>query len=266
MSVAFSTVDSFASEPFHGNPAGVLVLPALPSAAWMQAVAGELNLPATAFVAPREGGFDIRWFTVTRVLTLCGHGTLAAARVLWADGHADGAAPILLESPGGTLVARRADDWIELDFPATPPVEVAIPPALREALGFEPLWVGRSRLDLVALLADEASVRSATLDLAALRRVETRGLMITAPSSDGAFDFVSRFFAPTIGIGEDSVTGSAHCCLGPYWAARLGKPEMVAYQASPRGGVVRVRVAGDRVVLGGRATLMTRGTLLVDPA
>jgi PhzF family phenazine biosynthesis protein len=269
MSVRYTQVDAFSAEPFRGNAAAVLVLDSLPSASWMQRVAVELGQAATAFVVkPGAGGtaFGLRWFTRVAELQLCGHGTLASSRVLWEDGVAPAGVPIEFQAPSGTLRASRHGDWIELDFPATPPVESAPPPGLAEALGVTPSWVGRSRFDVVAILDDEAAVRHAAPDLGALRRVEARGVIISAPASAGSeFDFVSRFFAPAVGIDEDSVTGSAHCCLAPYWAARRGREEMVGYQASPRTGVVRVRLAGDRVVLGGRTVLVARGELLVDP-
>jgi PhzF family phenazine biosynthesis protein len=269
MSVRYTQVDAFSTEPFRGNPATVMVLDALPSAAWMQRVAAELGLPATAFVVkPSDGGtvFGLRWFTRAAELQLCGHGTLASSRVLWEDGLAAAGEPIAFEAPSGALRASRHAEWIELDFPATPPVEAAPPAGLAEALGVTPSWVGRSRFDVVAILDDETAVRNARPDLGALRRVEARGVILSAAANAGSgFDFVSRFFAPAIGIDEDSVTGSAHCCLAPYWAARLERNEMVGYQASPRGGVVRVRVAGDRVVLGGQTALVARGELLVDP-
>ena len=271
MSVRYTQVDSFTAEPFRGNPAGVVVLDAWPQPAWMQRVAAELGLPATAFLLKpdaRAGDttFGLRWFTRVVELQLCGHGTLAAARVLWEDGHAPGGEPIAFAAPSGPLRASRHGEWIELDFPATPPAEVAPPAGLAEALGVAPSWVGRSRFDLVAVVDDEAAVRSASPDLGALRRVEARGIILTAAAEAGSgLDFVSRFFAPSVGIDEDSVTGSAHCCLAPYWAARLGRQEMVGYQASSRSGVVRVRVDGGRVVLGGQTALVARGELLVDP-
>lgn len=269
MSVRYTQVDAFSAEPFRGNPAAVVVLDALPSPSWMQRVASELALPATAFVVkPTDGGtaFVLRWFTRAAELQLCGHGTLASSRVLWEDGLAPAGEAIEFHAPSGTLRASRRGEWIELDFPATPPAEEDAPAGLAEALGVRPSWVGRSRFDVVAILDDEAAVRNATPDLGALRRVEARGVMISARAGAGSgFDFVSRFFAPRIGIDEDSVTGSAHCCLAPYWASRFGRDEMVAYQASPRTGVVRVRVAGDRVVLGGQTALVARGELLVDP-
>jgi PhzF family phenazine biosynthesis protein len=267
MSVRFTHVDSFTSEPFRGNPAGVVVLAAWPSADWMQRVAAELNLSATAFLVRRDDGFGLRWFTRTVELALCGHATLASARVLLDEAQTPASAPITFHTTqSGALRAIPSGDWIELDFPATPPEETAAPPGLAEALGASPTWVGRSRFDLVAVVDDEQQVRAARPDLGALRGIDARGIMITArAAAGGEHDFVSRFFAPSVGIDEDPVTGSAHCCLAPYWAQRLGRDELVGYQASARGGVVRVRVAGDRVVLGGQTTVVARGELLVDP-
>ena len=270
MSVRFTKVDAFTAEPVRGNPAAVIVLDAWPSPHWMQSVAAEMSLPATAFAVRQDGAaatFGLRWFTRVAELVLCGHGTLAASRVLWEDALVPAGEPIVFHAQSGALSATRNGDWIELDFPATPPVEAESPAGLAEALGVTPSWVGRSRFDLVAIVDDEATVREATPDHGALRRVGARGVMLSAVARAGSgFDFVSRFFAPGIGIDEDSVTGSAHCCLAPYWAARLGRDEMVGYQASPRGGVVRVRVAGDRVVLGGQTAVVARGELLVDPS
>ena len=271
MSVRFTHVDAFTAEPFRGNPAAVVVLDAWPQAAWMQSVAAEMNLSATAFLVKESEGagaaFGLRWFTRVAELQLCGHGTLAGARVLWEDGLAPAAGPIAFHAQSGTLHASRTGDWIELDFPATPPEATAPPAGLAEALGVTPSWVGRSRFDLIAVLDDEAAVRGATPDHAALRRIDARGVMLTAAASRGAgHDFVSRFFAPSLGIDEDPVTGSAHCCLAPYWAARLGRQELIGYQASARSGVVRVRVAGDRVRLAGQTAIVARGELLVDPS
>jgi PhzF family phenazine biosynthesis protein len=269
MSVRFTQVDAFTSEPFRGNPAAVVLLDAWPQTSWLQDVAAEMCMPATAFVVKGDGAgaaFGLRWFTRVAELALCGHGTLAASRALWEDGLAAAGEPIAFAAPNGALHATRHGDWIELDFPATPPVEIEPPAGLAEALGVTPSWVGRSRFDIVAIVDEEATVRKATPDQGALRRVEARGVMLSAAADAGSgYDFVSRFFAPAVGIDEDSVTGSAHCCLAPYWAARLGHHGLLGYQASPRGGVVRVRVAGDRVVLGGQTAVVARGELLVDP-
>ena len=266
MSVRFTQVDAFSSEPFRGNPAAVVVLDEWPRPQWMQSVAAEMNLAATAFPVRREDGFGLRWFTPAVELALCGHATLASARVLWDEGLAAAAEPIAFHTQSGVLRAQPAGDWIELDFPATAAVEVASPPGLAAALGVTPSWVGRSRFDIVAVADDERQVREARPDHGALRLVGARGVILTAAASAGSgHDFVSRFFAPGVGIDEDPVTGSAHCCLAPYWAQRLGRDELVGYQASPRGGVVRVRVAGERVFLAGQTTVVVRGELLVDP-
>jgi len=266
MSIAFTQVDAFTAEPFRGNPAAVVVLPRWPSAEWMQAVAAEMNLSETAYLVRQDGGFGLRWFTPAVEVALCGHATLASARVLWDDGHAPPSAPLVFHTLSGTLTATARGEWIELDFPATPPTELPAPEGLAEALGVRLSWVGRSRFDVVAVVDDEREVRAAAPDHSRLRRLGARGVMHTAPAAPGSgHDFVSRFFAPGSGIDEDPVTGSAHCCLAPFWAARLGRNELVGYQASPRGGVVRVRVDGDRVQLGGQTAVVARGELLVDP-
>jgi PhzF family phenazine biosynthesis protein len=282
MSVAFTQVDAFTSEPFRGNPAAVVVLPRWPGETWLQAVAAEMNLSETAFLVARAGGshgapsYDLRWFTPTVEVALCGHATLASAAVLWTQhvaggsetGAADAAAapPITFHTRSGPLVATRRDGWIELDFPAMPPRPAAAPPGLAAALGVEPIWAGRSRFDMVVEVADETAVRDANPDFARLREVDARGVVLTAVAAPGAaHDFVSRFFAPRVGIDEDPVTGSAHCSLAPFWAQRLGRDRLTGYQASRRGGTVRVRHAGDRVVLAGTAVTVARGELLVDP-
>jgi predicted PhzF superfamily epimerase YddE/YHI9 len=266
MSVRFTQVDAFTSEPFRGNPAAVIVLAAWPQAAWMQSVAAEMNLAETAFLVPQPGGFGLRWFTPAVEVALCGHATLASARVLWDEERAPANEPIAFHTQSGVLRALPAGDWIELDFPATPPEESLPPLGFAEALGLSPSWVGRSRFDLMAVVDGEEQVRAARPDHGALRRLGVRGIMITAAGAAGSgHDFVSRFFAPGAGIDEDPVTGSAHCCLAPYWAQRLGRRELVGYQASARGGVVRVRVAGDRVLLGGQTAVVARGELLVAP-
>jgi PhzF family phenazine biosynthesis protein len=230
----------------------------------MQAVADELQLPATAFVSPLVDGFDLRWFTTTSELALCGHGTLASAHALFERGDAAPDAVIRFTTQAGPLSARRIDSRIELDFPSEPSVTAAAPPDLLEALGapgLAPVRVERNRLDYLVELESEAAVRAARPDLTLLRKVQTRGVILTARAST-AGDFVSRFFAPSVGIDEDSVTGSAHCALAPYWQRFLGKAAMVGIQVSRRGGVVHVEVAGDRVRLSGQAVTVLRGDLV----
>ena len=255
-------VDAFASEPFRGNPAAVCLLPAARDAKWMQAMAAELALPATAFVTPAvDGVHGVRWFTALAELALCGHGTLASAHALWETGHLPPDAPAHFTTVAGTLIASRRDGWIEMDFPAEPAHETTAPAALTEALRATPRWVGRNRLDYVVLLDDEAGVRALAPDLAALSALDTRGVIVTARAEGTGADFVSRFFAPRFGLPEDAVTGSAHCCLGPLWARRLGRASLTGYQASTRGGIVRVTVAGERVTLAGQAVTVFRGQL-----
>jgi len=255
-------VDAFTGEPFKGNPAAVCVLDEPRSEAWMQAVALEMNLSETAFLVPRDGRFLLRWFTPACEVRLCGHATLASAHLLWTEGIVDGSRAIEFETlHSGVLTARSADDRIELDFPARVPVETTPPDGLTEALGLEPLLVARAARDFLVLADSEETVRGLSPDFARLRRVEARGVMVTARSAE--FDFVSRFFAPAAGIDEDPVTGSAHCALCPFWAERLGKLEMIGYQASARGGVVTVALDGDRVKLSGAAVTTMRGELLV---
>jgi PhzF family phenazine biosynthesis protein len=234
----------------------------------MQAVAAEMNLSETAFLVRREDrlGFDLRWFTPAVEVALCGHATLASARVLWEEGHAPADQAIAFHTKSGELRATVEGEWISLDFPATPPTEAAPPAGLAAALGVEPRWVGRSRFDYMVLVDDAATVRDARPDIGKLAQVEARGVMLTARGDEGSgHDIVSRFFAPAAGVAEDPVTGSAHCCLAPFWAERLGRDELVAYQASRRGGVLRLRVRGERVELGGRTTVVARGELLCTP-
>jgi PhzF family phenazine biosynthesis protein len=222
-----------------------------------------MNLSETAFVRPRPDGFDLRWFTPKLEVDLCGHATLASAHALWTTGAAPSGEPIGFHSRGGVLVASQSGDFIELDFPATPAIECEPPPGLLAALGLEGLFVARTRFDIFLLAADASVVRALRPDFRQLAKVPARGVIVTAPSDDPRYDFVSRFFAPAAGVDEDPVTGSAHCCLGPFWSERLGKPSVVGYQASTRGGVVHARPNGDRVSLGGRAATVLEGRLLV---
>jgi predicted PhzF superfamily epimerase YddE/YHI9 len=259
-------VDAFTDRPFAGNPAAVVPLDAPRDAAWMQAVAAEMNLSETAFLVPRaeEDGWDLRWFTPAVEVDLCGHATLASAHVLWETGRLAVGEEARFLSRSGWLTAVRQDGWIELDFPATPPLPAEEPAGLGVALGARPVEVRKSRFDVLVELASEAEVRGLDPDLHHIAGLPVRGVIVTAraaPGSDTGFDFVSRFFAPAAGVPEDAVTGSAHCALGPYWQEKLGRSELLAYQASRRGGVIRVRVEGDRVKLGGQAITVLRGQL-----
>jgi PhzF family phenazine biosynthesis protein len=255
-------VDAFADKPFHGNPAAVCVLREEQSADWMQSVGAELNVSATAFVHRSDEGYELRWFTPTREIDLCGHGTLASAHLLWTEGIAPREMPIGFRTKSGVLTCRLADDLVELDFPATPPARTEPDQRLSDALHAQPSFFGKSKFDSFLVMDSEETVRSLKPDLRALGNVPAiRGVIVTSASQNPDYDFVSRFFAPAFGIDEDPVTGSAHCCLGPYWSERLGKTSMTAFQASKRGGTVRVRVDGDRVFLRGTAITILRGQL-----
>jgi len=256
-------VDAFADRPFTGNPAGVCLLARPEPDAWMQSVAAEMNVAETAFLVRREdGSFDLRWFTPAVEVDLCGHATLGAAHLLWEIGAVPAGERARFHTRSGLLTAWRDTDTIRMDFPAEPPVESAAPARLADALGVPLRFAGQNRLDWLVEVADEATVRAVRPDLPALTSLGTRGVIVTAPSSAEGRDFVSRFFAPGAGIDEDPVTGSAHCALAPYWAAKLGKRALVGYQASPRGGTVWCNVEGDRVLLGGRAVTVLRAKLL----
>jgi PhzF family phenazine biosynthesis protein len=259
-------VDAFTDRPFAGNPAGVCLLPAgSPRAGdedWMLAVAREMNLSETAFLVPVPDGFGLRWFTPVVEVDLCGHATLASAHILYEQGLLASGGTARFHTRSGLLSAQRRADRIELDFPSQPPAPAEAPEGLLEALAVEPLFVGRNRFDFLVEVESEQIVRGLSPDLRRLAVLRERGVMVTSRSRSPEYDFVSRFFAPGAGIDEDPVTGSAHCCLGPFWGARLGKGELTGYQASARGGVVRVRLAGERVLLCGQAVTVIRGELL----
>jgi PhzF family phenazine biosynthesis protein len=263
MPIRIVTVDAFTNVPFAGNPAAVCVMPEPRPDSWLRSVARELNLSETAFLVPRNGNFDLRWLTPSVEVDLCGHATVASAHVLWEDGHLPAGKQARFHTRSGLLTADRRGDWIELDFPvkiataAEPPAELL--PALGVAL---PVAVVKNVFDYLVEVESEEELRTLRPDHTTLRKIPVRGVIVTARSSTSDFDFISRFFAPASGIDEDPVTGSAHTALGPYWGAKLGKTEMTGYQASPRGGVVRVLLKGDRIILGGQAVTVMQATLL----
>jgi PhzF family phenazine biosynthesis protein len=263
MPVPLFVIDAFTDKPFAGNPAAVCLLPRLAEPAWMQSVATEMNLSETAFVSPIDGSvFALRWFTPAVEVDLCGHATLAAAHVLWETNAVGGSDPIRFQTKSGELICSKRESWIEMDFPALESNPTTPPPGLLASLGVDTIHIARSRFDHLVHVKSEAEVRAANPDFRALAAVNTRGIILTAPSDDPAFDFVSRFFAPAVGVDEDPVTGSAHCCLGPYWSRLLGRSLMIARQLSARGGVARIDLRGDRVILGGQAVTVHRGELL----
>jgi PhzF family phenazine biosynthesis protein len=257
-------VDAFTSTPFAGNPAAVCFLFAPREPGWMQAIAREMNLSETAFLLPRSDGYQLRWFTPSTEVDLCGHATLASAHALWEAGHLAPDQPAHFHTRSGLLRAERAADWITLDFPALPYAPAEQVADLHAILGTLPVavQVGKQGYDYLIELESEAAVRSLQPDLARLEALGMRGMIVTSRASDANYDIVSRYFAPGWGIPEDPVTGSAHCALAPYWQARLGKTELTAYQASARGGVLRVALRGERVQLSGQAVTVLRGTLV----
>lgn len=255
-------VDAFTDQPFQGNPAAVCILPEPGDETWMQNVAREMNLSETAFLVQREDGFNLRWFTPSVEVELCGHATLASAHILWEAGYLAHDEKARFHTLSGLLTAEQKEEWIEMDFPSRPAVPFDPPTGLVEAIGAEPKHVGKNQYDYLVEVESEMVVRELRPDFGKLHQFGIRGVMVTSTASSREFDFVSRFFAPGAGIDEDPVTGSAHCCLGPFWSQRLGVDKLVAYQASARGGVVRVHVDGDRVYLGGQAVTVMHGKLI----
>ncbi len=274
MSQSIAVVDAFTAAPYGGNPAGVCVLAAPAADTWMQSVATEMNHAETAFLVKRrtgsQDGYDLRWFTPAAEVDLCGHATLASAHHLWEAGHLAPDEQARFHTRSGLLTAQRividAQPWIEMDFPSEPVVATPTPEGLAAMVGAEPVFVGRNRMDFLVELEDEAAVRSLRPDFKQIHALSVaenmRGIIVTAAGTHSDADLVSRCFYPRFRIDEDPVTGSAHCALAPYWLTRLGKQELVAHQASARGGWLRLRVEGDRVKLCGQAVTTLQGELV----
>ena len=252
-------VDAFTDTQFHGNPAAICPLTSWLDDELLQAIAEENNLSETAFFIPEGENFHIRWFTPVCEVDLCGHATLATGHVLFYHRGYAGSL-ITFSSRSGELKVRKSGERLILDFPVDHLSPVPAPPGLAEALGSAPLEVYRGKDDFLAVYARQEEIEEMRPDFARVEKIQARGVIVTAPGR--SVDFVSRFFGPQSGIAEDPVTGSAHCALAPFWGARLGRVEMTGFQASARGGVVRVRLAGDRVILGGKAVTVLRGELL----
>lgn len=248
-------VDAFADGPDSGNPAAVCILEEEIPDRTKQEIASRANLSETAFLLERKGLFELRWFTPETEVDLCGHATLASAHILFTLGILPDTEDAVFSTKSGILAARRKSDLVEMDFPSEDPWEVEMPEDLLMAIPSVPLYVGRNRFDYVALYESEETVRNAVPELGHVRRLDSRGLIITSVSSSRRYDFVSRFFAPGAGIAEDPVTGSAHCCLCPFWNRRLGKKELTGYQASKRGGLVHTRLLEKKVRLSGKAII-----------
>lgn len=270
MRIPIRQIDAFTSERFRGNPAAVCVLDpeisAQLDAVKMQQIAAEMNLSETAFVTLGSDPYPLRWFTPNIEVDLCGHATLAAAFVLWQDGHVDVHSPIEFETRSGKLTCRLVESpahtpLIQLDFPALEFESISPPDELTQAMGVRPVAVVRSQMDHLIHVISEEEVLEANPDMALLARFPARGVILTAISDSPDRDFVSRFFAPGAGVPEDPVTGSAHCLLGPFWNSILGRSEFTAYQASRRGGFVRLALEGNRVLLQGSAVRVFYGEL-----
>ncbi len=256
-------VDAFTDMPFRGNPAGVCILKNQKDEKWMQAVAAEMNVSETAFLFREGDHYNLRWFTPVSEVDLCGHATLASAHVLYETKMEQPAATIVFKTKSGDLSSSSHGEFITLDFPAQPADEVEPPEALIGGLGMKPLYAGKSRVDYVVELPHDADVRNLEPNFEMLKTLDCRGIMVTSRSADENFDFISRFFAPRYGVIEDPVTGSAHCTLADYWSKKLGKTEFNAYQASKRGGVIKLILRNDRVFLLGKAVTILKGELAV---
>lgn len=227
----------------------------------MHNLAAEMNLSETAFLLRRKDGFDLRWFTPVTEVDLCGHATLASAHVLWQEGWLPRDKQAQFHTRSGLLTAEFQEGWIKMDFPAQDTQEVSPPQALLDAMKTEASFAGFNGVDYLLVLESEKTIAELNPDFNQLAKIPCRGVMVTSASASPDYDFVSRFFAPQVGINEDPVTGSAHCCLAPFWSRRLQKTEMTAFQVSPRGGVVKVRVQEDRVLLSGQAVTVFKGAL-----
>ena len=271
MSIQLLQIDAFSNASFGGNPAAVCLLTEERSADWMQSVAAEMNLSETAFLVKRaEGGYDLRWFTPTVEVALCGHATLASAHALWSEDHLSSTEAAQFHTRSGLLTCNREDDgWIRMNFPSRHAEAATEPTGMLDALGIPPeavRFIGRNVDDYLVEVDTAQVVYSLQPNFSQLATVETRGIIVTSRSDrteiDPKIDIVSRFFAPGSGINEDPVTGSAHCCLTPYWAPKLNKSKLIAYQASERGGILRLESRGPRVLLRGQAITILRGALL----
>ncbi|WP_251960227.1 PhzF family phenazine biosynthesis protein [Nostoc commune] len=264
MGQTITQVDAFTNTPFAGNSAAVCVLPAPQDEGWMQNVAQEMNLSETAFLVKQDDGFNLRWFTPMVEVPLCGHATLASAHVLWSEGYLSANEMARFYTKSGVLIAKLQGEWIELDFPVNHSQAAIAPPELSQVLGVPYKSVLQNSLGYLVELESEELVRQVQPNFQLLKTLSISGLIVTSTAnSDSEYDFVSRFFAPGLGINEDPVTGAAHCCLAPFWRDRLHKDEFLAYQASSRGGVVKVDYdGGDRVFLSGQAVTVMRGELI----
>lgn len=256
-------VDAFTKTPFTGNPACVCFLQEAKEDQWMQNVAFEMRLSETAFLFQQEDGFSLRWFTPKTEVDLCGHATLAAAHILWETGILKPDETAKFETNSGTITADKVDDLVEMKFPILYQRPADFNPELISAFNITPMYVGSFENKLLIEVDGEEIVKSIEPDFRKLQQFDERAVVITSLAESEEYDFVSRHFAPWVGVYEDPVTGSNHSCLGPYWARRLDKTELKAYQASPRGGMLNLRVEKDCVYIGGNAITVYEGELFV---
>jgi PhzF family phenazine biosynthesis protein len=255
-------VDAFTDQPFHGNPAAICILEKSLDEKRMQQIASEINLSETAFILAKNDGYSLRWFTPTVEVDLCGHATLASAHILWEQKHLSESESAVFHTKSGVLTCKKISEFITMDFPIELALTCPAPEGLKEALKADFLYVGKNRMDYLIEVKSEEIIRNLEPDLMKLSKIPCRGFIVTARSSSPKYDFVSRVFGPAVGIPEDPVTGSAHCCLGPYWKEKLGKNPLNAYQVSKRGGEIRADVQGNRVLLQGKAVTVMKAEIL----
>ena len=263
MSIKIFQVDAFTSEPFKGNPAAVCILEKEMTDSWMTGVAANMNLSETAFIIATEekNKYKLRWFTPKVEVDLCGHATLATAHVLYENNYVPSLEAISFETKSGILKTHKNENYIQLDFPETPVTDTEIPKGIEEALGAKIIYSGKSIFDYFFLLEDEELLINLKPNFSELVKFDKRGIIVTAGSKK--YDFVSRFFAPQSGIDEDPVTGSAHCALYPYWSKKLNKKDLVAYQVSKRGGLLKLSSEGSRILISGEAVTILEGILKI---
>lgn len=262
MGLSIYQVDAFTDKPFYGNPAGVCVLPERVTEEWMQNVAREMNLSETAFLIKQDNGYNLRWFTPTIEVDLCGHATLASAHILWEQNYLPKNEEAIFYTKSGLLTAKKtANGGIELNFPIEPDSETIPPNGLLESLGVQAKYIGKNRFDYIVEVSSEEEVRNLKPDFNGLSKIPCRGVIVTSISTSKEYDFVSRFFCPGVGVNEDPVTGSAHCCLAPYWKNRLNNNHFIASQVSERGGILTVRLEDQRVYIGGQAVTVLKAEL-----
>ena len=256
-------VNTFTEQAFRGNPAAVCILQEEKEEEWMQQIAKETNLPVTAFIHRIQNNYVLRWFTPTTEIPICGHGTLASAYIIWKKGYQEADKQISFHTKSGVLTSQLKGDWVQLEFPAIPEKKIIAPDLLIRALGVNLKYVGENKLDYLVEVDSEEIVRSLKPNIQSIAQLPVRGVIVTSRSNTSEYDFVSRFFSPAQGLNEDYVTGSAHCCLGTYWKRKLQKSEFTAFQASNRGGMLKVNVLDDTVFLSGKAVTIFEGNLTI---